>query len=192
MNTAFKTGNVLIVTPPESEPLTLDEVKAWLKVDGTDEDTLLSALITTARQSVEKYCQMAVLEQEAVETFPRFERNGIRLSLWPLMEVGAVKYRDTGKVERTLDDSFYGVDVMQRPGLIFRQENALWPLLEVAPDAVTVEYTAGYATAEDVPAPIKTAMLLMIADWYDNRTDSARTLPTAAERLLNQYRVWMF
>jgi uncharacterized phiE125 gp8 family phage protein len=192
MNTAFKTGNIVIATAPADEPLTLAEVKAWLKVDGSDEDALLTALITAARASAEKYMQAALLEQRIIEIFSDFERNGIRLSLWPLVSVEAVKYKDTGGNALTLDASFYGVDTSARPGLVYRKENALWPMLEIAPDAVTVEYTAGYETADDVPQPIKTAMLLMIADWYDNRTDSARTLPTAAEKLLNQYRVWMF
>jgi predicted MPP superfamily phosphohydrolase len=35
-------------------------------------------------------------------------------------------------------------------------------------------------------------MLLIIGDMYENRTDSVKRLPTAAEYLWNPYRVFSF
>lgn len=188
----YRTGTYAVSSPPDSEPLTLSEVKLWLKVDGSTEDDLLNALITAARQSVEKYCQLALLEQEIEEVYPEFSGMNIRLSVSPLVSVDEVAYLDTGEVERVLDDENYRVDAYAKPPQVWRKENTVWPLTYKAPDAVKVTYTAGYETAADIPGPIKTAMLLMIADWYDNRTDNVRNMPTAAQLLLNQYRVWTF
>jgi uncharacterized phiE125 gp8 family phage protein len=42
-----------LVTGPALEPVTLDEAKAQCRVDGSDEDTLITALILAARE----YCQ---------------------------------------------------------------------------------------------------------------------------------------
>jgi len=39
----------------ESEPVTLEEVKAYCKIDFDEEDTLISAFITAARENLEKY-----------------------------------------------------------------------------------------------------------------------------------------
>ena len=59
-------------------------------------------------------------------------------------------------------------------------------------NAVIVRYVCGYSSSSDVPAPIRQAMLLMIAEMYEKRQDSVKRLPTAAEYLMNPYRVWTF
>jgi uncharacterized phiE125 gp8 family phage protein len=57
---------------------------------------------------------------------------------------------------------------------------------------INVTYQSGYANAAAVPAAIKKAMLMLIADSYQNRQDSVKQLPTAVEYLLNPYRVNYF
>ena len=56
-------SSLTLITPPANEPVTLEEAKAWLKIETADEDTLLLRLIATARQMVEHYTSRAVLEQ---------------------------------------------------------------------------------------------------------------------------------
>jgi hypothetical protein len=36
------------------------------------------------------------------------------------------------------------------------------------------------------------AIALMVTEWYDNRSDGVRNLPTASQMLLDQYRVHIF
>ena len=43
-----------------------------------------------------------------------------------------------------------------------------------------------------MPMQIRQAVLMMIADGYDNREDYIKKLPTASEYLLDQYRVQLF
>jgi uncharacterized phiE125 gp8 family phage protein len=58
---------------------------------------------------------------------------------------------------------------------------------------VTITYTAGYSTEPSgVPMQIRQAVLMMVADSYDNREDYVKKLPTASEYLLDQYRVQLF
>jgi len=94
-----------------------------------------------------------------------------------------------GGDSQMLSTDLYGADAFMRPPLVYRIPYNDFPQTFAIPDAVAVEYEAGYSDAASVPAPIKMAMLLTIADWYDNRTDGVRTMPTAAEILLNKYRV---
>ncbi len=58
-------------------------------------------------------------------------------------------------------------------------------------DTPHFDYVAGEA-AGNVPKAILQAMYLTIADFYENRTDYVKRLPTAAEYLLDQFRVFIF
>ena len=49
----MKYRSLTTLTEPVNEPVTLVEAKAYLRVDTTDEDTLIATLITAARQWVE-------------------------------------------------------------------------------------------------------------------------------------------
>jgi uncharacterized phiE125 gp8 family phage protein len=185
-------GNYIVTEPPTDEPLTLAEVKTFLKVDFDAEDALINVLISAARTSAEKYCQMAIMPQTIAETFSRFAPWGLRLSISPLIEVEEITYKDTGGEVQTLSAAVYGTDASMRPPLVYRIPYNDFPATFAVPDAVSVVYQAGYADADAVPTPLKMAMLLMIAEWYDNRSDGVRTMPTASGILLNQYRVSLF
>jgi uncharacterized phiE125 gp8 family phage protein len=55
---------IQIVTPPASEPLTLAEVKEFLRVDHSDDDATLAIFITAARQLCESYTRNGVVAND--------------------------------------------------------------------------------------------------------------------------------
>lgn len=61
-----------------SEPVTSAEVKAWLKVDFSDEDTLITALITQVRELAEEAAGLALV----VKTVEYFEDDIDIISEW--------------------------------------------------------------------------------------------------------------
>ena len=188
----FDLGNFKVTTPPAAEPVTLEFIKSFLKVDGTSEDALIGVLITAARQQAERYCQLAIMPQTITETFPRFFSYGLRLSISPLVAVSAITYRDLGGDNQTLSIDVYAADNAVFPPHIYRIPYNDFPQTYAVPNAVTVVYTAGFANADAVPAQIKMAIALMVTEWYDNRADGVRTMPTASQILLDQYRVKIF
>ena len=46
-----------IIEGPYGEPVTLTEAKAHCRVDDTDSDTYITALIQAAREHAEEFCQ---------------------------------------------------------------------------------------------------------------------------------------
>ena len=185
----FQTGTYQVTTGPASEPFTTSEVKNYLKVDSSTDDTFIDSLIQAARESAEKYAQLALISQTVTEKFDCLHAYGLRLSVSPLISVTSISYLDSGGNSQTLSTDYYDTDTYLRPPLIFRKYGATFPTTYAQRNAVTVVYTAGYASTSAIPWPIKTAMLLMIGEWYNNRQDSVRNMPTAAMFFLDQYRI---
>jgi len=188
-----------VTSGPATEPLTATEVKLHLKVDYTTDDDLITDLIQAAREVAEDYLNRKLITQTVQETFDCFPMEAqqapyaaLRLTWAPLISVSAVEYQATAGTYTTLSSSSYTVADYQVPAVIMPAYNVTWPTTIEYPDAVRVTYTAGYADADSVPSAIKSAMLLMIGHWYENRQDSIRRMPTQAEWLLHRYRVKVF
>ena len=191
-----------VITPATLEALTVDEVKAYLRVDSDAEDTLLGVLIKASTEMAESYLGRFLLTtviEEFYDFFPvyktgvdpfRGDRNIIYLSRGPVQAVASVKYIDGNGDEITVDASDYRTDLVSEPSRIFPEHG--WYGTKDTVNAVIIRYTCGYTQASDVPANIKMAMLLMIGEMYEKRMDSVHRLPTASEYLLNPYRVFRF
>ena len=114
----------------------------------------------------------------------------IYLSRGPIQSITSVKYVDTLGDEITITNDKYNTDLISEPGRII--STAGWYATKDTVNAVVVRYVVGYSSASDVPAAIKQAMLLLIGEMYEKRIDSVKRLPTAAEYLMNPYRVFTY
>jgi uncharacterized phiE125 gp8 family phage protein len=183
-----------LITAPALEPVTLAEAKLHLRVDGTDEDTLITPLIVAARQYAEHLTERALITQAwelVVDAFPSAE---IRLPRPPLISITSVKYDDTAGVERTLSPTTYSPDVYSEPGWLLPAHGYDWPDTWDAANAVRVRYSAGYgAAASAVPEGIKSWILLRVGSLYRQReelVDGRLITPSYIDRLLDPYRVY--
>ena len=64
-----------IVTPAASEPISLTDAKNFLRVDHSNDDTLISALITSARQLCEEYTRRILVTTTIDEYYDKFPMN---------------------------------------------------------------------------------------------------------------------
>ena len=53
-----------------AEPITTAEVKAWAKIENSDEDSLVSSLITSCRREVESYTKQVLNNQTWQTVYP--------------------------------------------------------------------------------------------------------------------------
>lgn len=156
-------------TAPTSEPVSLAEAKLHCRVDISDDDAYISALVTAAREYIEEVLDISMLAQtwEArYDVFPLWE---IILPRAP-MASGAVTvtYRDEAGNNQTITSTAgdFQVDFRIVPGRIYPLYEQVWPAVRGDENSVVVRWPAGYTT---VPAILKHAVLLLVAHWYEMR-----------------------
>ena len=219
----------VLVAPPTQEPVSLAEANAWLKAAG--EDALVAALIATARQAAEDYTGRAFVTQTWKLTVdaggPRRLPDWLPAGRYDL----PYNYFDADMpasltLPRLPVQGITAVTTYAADGTpaAFAAENyrltgdrlvltGAWPGGLRSYDAAEVTYVAGYGTPSQVPAPIKTAILLGVQALFGGRAtddlpagvktlkagDSTITrfdspdggiLPSAALRLLAPYRAY--
>lgn len=168
-----------------SNPVTLSEAKAQCRVDSSDEDTLITGLISAATEYVELYCGLAIEGRTISVKCDSFD-DFVKFPLAPLATVTSIAYVDAAGAGQTLSTNVY--EVRADAGAIVLKHNQSWPDIQ-SDSRITVVATVGYATA---PTAIKQAILLLIGQWFDSRaaaTGMAMTeMPHAVEALLTNYR----
>ena len=143
-------GNISIRAGVTAEPISLTEAKAHCRIDGSDEDGLITALITAARGHAEGATGRAMVTQAMRATFPRFYYTMGLAS--PLRKVTVITYLDAANATQTLAASDYVTDVSEIPGIIHQAYGITRPITYQHHAAVTVDFVAGYATPFTVNA----------------------------------------
>jgi uncharacterized phiE125 gp8 family phage protein len=179
--------NLTLVTPPAIEPLSLQEVKPYLRLDDvsdTSDDIYISSLITVAREYCEEYQHRAYITQTwelAIQKFPIDEtdtlNNDIRDSIieipkGSLQAINSFTYKDSAGVATVMNpDIDYVLSTRGILGRICPPFGKIFPVCLLYPlDPIVIQFTCGYGDdASKVPAIIKHAMLLLISHWYENR-----------------------
>lgn len=179
-----------VSTAPASEPVTTAEAKTHLRVSGSDEDTYIDSLVTSARQWVELYTGLALITQTITEKWDDFpcEREAIPLRIAPVIGSLSITYKATDGTNTTWSSSEYLTSLAMPEPIIAPAQGYYYPtpIAEIA--AVSIQYSAGYGAASAVPKAIKQAILLLVGDMYEQRQDTVKQLPTAAERLLQPFK----
>lgn len=179
--------NPVRTAAPTKVLLTLDEAKLHLRADGTDDDTLIGFLIDVVTEQLDGWSGTlgrALLTQTWRSDFRLFPVNRLRLPFRPVTAITSIKYYDTANVQQTLPATVYDGPLTDALGpyaiLKFAQ---YWPIPYWRDDAVSVTFTAGYATADAVPKRIRAAALLMLGDLYENRETVMTDLRAASVKI---------
>jgi uncharacterized phiE125 gp8 family phage protein len=176
---------------PTSEPVSIEEAKAQLRLDDFVEDDLVEALIAAARSHLDGYSGIlgrALITQTWRQTFPAFDEP-LRLPLRPVASVSSVTYYDANNASQTLSSAVYGLFADALGSYVALKPGQTFPTTYDRRDAVSVTFVCGESEA---PAAIKQAMLLLIGHWYANREavvigGPAVELPMAVAALLRPF-----
>lgn len=190
---------LVISTEPTEEPLSIEEVKAHLRVEIEDDDDLILNLITSARQYVEAYLKRALITQTwkyYIEDFP--DEDYIELPFPPLSSVTSVVYTDYAGTATTMTvTTDYVVDTYKEPGRVVLAYGQSWPTTTLTVTSpICITYICGYGTPEDIPRAIRSAMLIFISDLYENRESyivgQTPSRIKTIEALLDPYKIHEF
>lgn len=206
----------ILSSPPASEPVTLAEVKQFTRIDGTDNDALVTSLIVAARQWAENFTGLGFINQGWqmwLDQWPCGEDQGwwdgvhdgaigmgqvpfIKLPRAPVVAVSVVTLYDDSDVGSVWAVSNYYVDMIARPARLCLRNGASWPLPARKTNGIKIDYTVGFGTtAASVPEPIKIALRQLVTHWYDHRSMIEPTqvraleVPMLITALLEPYRM---
>jgi len=179
-----------VVTAPTVEPITVDEVKLFARIDGTEEDSLLSSFITSARMNCETYLRRSLLRQEIQMTLDYWPGPAIELMRSPVISIASIySYFSDGSSSLYASSNYYlsQEEIPNRlvvtPGMSYPDTSDL----HVA--GYKIRYYAGYGTeASDVPSPIRDALKLWVTSMYENRVIRTDPPPEVLS-ILQSYRV---
>lgn len=191
------THRLSITTPPAAEPVTLQEAKLFLKIDHDAEDALITSIIAAARESAEKYLQLALITRKAslfMDAWPEHDAtpwwDGVRegvaaksiqeitLPLPPMQNIDAIRIHNHNDFI-VMDENQYFCDTADVPGrIVFKNDTTLPEPARIA-NGVEIAFTAGYGDNPDnVPASIRQGILKLIAHLYTYRGDNPDTAIT--------------
>lgn len=161
---------IKIKTAPTVEPVTVQEMREYLSLGGTEDDTLLTGLITAARAALEKITGRTFVTTTYQLYFDGFSFLPVKLARPPVQSVSSITYVDEDGVTQTLSSSLYTVDVSSLYGRVSPAYGESWPTTRAQDNAVCIEFKAGYGdAAASVPEPLKIAIKMLAADVYEHR-----------------------
>lgn len=187
-----------LIQGPSQEPITLAQAKLHCRadLDITADDALFTAIIIpAAREAAEHRTGRALVEQKWELVLDAFPAGPLELPMPPLVSVESIKYRDSAGALQTLDPASYEVQTSALLGLVAPAYGTNWPATRAQLGAVTVAFTAGYGDPDDVPAGLKSWMLLAIGTMYEHRDvlEEGRNVELPGgfwERLLDPYMIY--
>jgi len=141
-----------------TEPITLEEAKAWMRVDGSSDDAIITSLITQARELVENYLNVSIVQTTLV--LNATARKELVLPYGPVQTITSVKDEAGNDVDYTYNEFYINFD---------QGTYSVTGGSSMYVDTITT-YDAGKAA---IPAGLKLGLLEVILWLYENRGDSS-------------------
>ena len=172
--------------PTGTDLISLVDMKEFLRVDHSDEDTTITAIIDAAAQSIQDYTG----RHFKTTTFT-FLLDSFHFIEFPyqVTTVTSVTYLDRAGAPQTLATSKYFTDVSRQPGRINFKNT---------PDLVEDKFnrvTINGSVSNDINPPLTHAIKMLAAHFYENRravvvgTLSAVEIPLGVKAIINPYRI---
>ncbi len=173
------TPSLVRTIAPASEPLTLTEVKDYLRVSDNNDDTLITNLIETAREAAERFLRSSLINQSWKTSYDEYTPSKVRLAMGPAQSITSVTVFARDETPTVISSDTYYLSA----GNINLMFDA-----NVVSHRIEITYVTGYGSAaSNVPEPIRQGMLAHIAAIYDGRAGK-NAVPSQALALYSPYK----
>ncbi len=163
-------------------PTALGEAKAYLRVEGTDEDAMLERLIGSAAELCERFVRQALLRRGFSETL-ELSGTWTRLGMTPVQAISGIQGLRSDGSSFAFSADEYAIDIDAR--------GDGWVRVTSPDDAVRmrVDYQAGLAADWTLlPEALRQGMVRLTAHLFTHRDAATDTGPPAAVTAL--WRPW--
>jgi len=176
-----------LVTAPATMPVTSSEAKTRSYIDFSTYDADIELMIAAATGIVEKRLHRKLVTQTWKLFLDDWPEGDIALPFGRLQSVTHVKYTDTASVQYTWSADDYVVDIDDDPGRIVLAYGKSYPSDSLHPkNPIEIQFICGYGAYTVVPEPIRAAIMLEVANMYENRNECKRS----SDALLTPYILW--
>ena len=161
-----------LLNAPAGEPVVLADLKSWLRIDTSAEDDALTALLVAARLMVESQTRRMLLTQVwrvSLDAWPQDAT--IRVPFAPFQNVVAIRVFDQTGIAQTLSPATWTLDANPEAARLLFTTAPPPPGRRLA--GIELDLTFGYGAAPaSVPEPLRQAIRMLAARWYENRGES--------------------
>lgn len=166
-----------LVTRPDREPITLDQLKTFLRITHNEEDDLLQLLLLSARENLEQQLDKSFISQTLstnITIDPRQDKQknyriiaghiAIQIHHTPVQNIQQVQLIDRHNTITNVP--------INKVSMTQKDTSTLLVIPAVWHAQVRITFVAGYGdTPDDVPAPLRQAILVAAAHMYGNRSE---------------------
>ena len=181
----------IVIVGPAQEPVTLAEVKTFLREDVSDpfNDSQIQFLAQVAREHIEGQTNRRLISQTLrvfADGWPVVDP--FRLPVGPVSAISHIHYYDTEDTHYVYPASNYDFDGNHNPPLILRKYMKLWPSETLRPlNPIHIQFVAGYASPMAIPPRLKQAVLMLTATLYRHRETVTVGNTSAVATLIPQH-----
>lgn len=189
-----KQGDLVLVNNPSTKVVSVDDIKAQLRIDSSDENDLLGYYIDAATDMAENYCNRHFITHQYKLYFnEKVDKASLIFPNCTLEEADSnkpVNWVDENGAAQSSDKAY--IDAFSNPSLVYLSSD--FPGTTLKDNSANTFYfwfNTGYGSASsDVPEAIKQAIKLIVADMYYFREDRKRQFPMASQILLQPYKCY--
>lgn len=198
--------NLKTLALPAVEPVTLADLKEYLRVDVSTEDSTIMAMAAGAREHIERFTRRSLIYTAyrlTLDTFPA--GTDIELPRSPAITAAAstiaainyatprIRYWDEDGSQQTMTvDVDYELLLDDNPPRIVVPALEVWPITYTGQrGAVEVDFISGFGSSgAAVPPMLKTAIRMIVAHWFEHREavgQFGQEVPLAVDSILRLY-----
>ena len=185
-----------LVTAPISEPVSLSEQKAHMRIDGDEDDAYIASCITAARTHIEGQTKRSIMDQtwDYGIDYAWPVKYGVQRIDFPLNPIAAqtspetltITYVDSSGVSQSLASTQFTVANRAHGSYIVPAYGVTLPEIRWMPDAITVRFVSG--DSSNVPADLHQAVMILASQFYEERETSGN-ISKAVEALISPHRM---